>query len=173
MAALAGTEGVTVYQYTHDTPDVVMDPETQAHCLRHISEAFDSACRADRTASAEAMRETVLTLYPILRTFQQAHPKTFASITVRATTPEVRLVLEKARKMAMLGAVERWKGEGSEQDKSARVMNIAARVSMRPTREDDFQGGLSTRLDDMEGADKLPRLQPLDIESFGGEVIHQ
>ena len=170
VAALAGQQGVTVYQYTHDTPAVVMDGETQAHCIRHVCEAFDAGCQANTTAGNEAIRETLMGVYPLLRVFQQAHPKTFASITVRVTSPEVRLRLEKARKLAMLGAVERWKGEGTEEERAARMMNIAARVSLRPTRPEDMEGGLSTQLDNVPGA---PTLEPLGIDTFGGEVIHQ
>ena len=173
VAALAGKEGVTVYQYTHDKPDVVMDGETQTHCIRLICEAFDAACRANRTASNEAMREAVMATNPLLRVYQQQHARSFAAMTVRVTSPQVHATLEKVRKMAMLGAVERWKGEGTDEEKAARFMNVAARVSLRPTRPEDLEGGLSTRLDDVPELQGAPRLEPLGIHTFGGDVIHQ
>jgi hypothetical protein len=174
VAALAGKEGVTVYQYTHDKPDVVMDGETQTHCIRLICEAFDAACRANRTASNEAMREAVMATNPLLRVYQQQHARSFAAMTVRVKTGSpVHATLEKVRKMAMLGAVERWKGEGTDEEKAARFMNVAARVSLRPTRPEDLEGGLSTRLDDVPELQGAPRLEPLGIHTFGGDVIHQ
>ncbi len=173
VAALAGKKGVTVYKYTHDAPEGHMEPAQQVHCYREICAGFDAGCRASKTASNEALREQVLEGHPDFRQFQRLYPKIFAASTVRAVNSAVEFELEKARKLYMLYMVERWTGKGNEEDKAARAMTFATRMSLRDTTEADRQGPLATRLDDLPQAADLPKLTPLDVSTFGGKVINQ
>lgn len=173
VAKLAGKDGVTVYKHTHDKPEGTMAAKDQVMAYRDLCKNFDAGCRRLPLASNEALREMIMDDMPILRTFQRLYPMTFATSTIRVINAESELELEKARKLFMAFLVERWQGEGSEAEKEARAMTIATRVAMRPTTEADRKGPLTTRLDDHPEAASLPTLTPLDIKTFGGQVIHQ
>lgn len=175
VRAMAGQEGVSVFEYVHDEPEGVMSGKEQARALRDVCATFDAGCKAEPLASDEALRQRILQSAAHLRKFQRLYPRAFASVTVRVQgDPVATRKLEEHRKMTMLFMVERWKGKGSEEEKAARAMNIAARVSMRPTRPEDVQeGSIATRLDEVEGAHSLPPMEPLSIDSFGGVVVNQ
>jgi hypothetical protein len=175
VAAMAGQKGVTVYKYTHDAPEGRMNPQHMAEALRDICAAFDDACRAQRNASNEALREQVLRGNDTHRQFQHFYPKVFADVTVRVLTPAMETALEKARKLYMLYMVELWQGKGTEEEKAARAMTIATRLSMRDTTDADRSGPFTTRLEDIPEAARtpLPSLTPLDVSTFGGRVINQ
>jgi hypothetical protein len=173
VAKLAGKDGVTVYKYVHDTPEGTMEPAGKIVALRETCVRFDQGCREHPRASNEALRERVLNSSADIRTFQRLYPKTFASCTIRVTTEEVGLELEKARKLYMLFLTEQLTGKGTQEEISARAMTMATRLAMRPTTDADRAGPFTTRLDDHPEAAGLPPLEPLDVSSFGGTVIHQ
>lgn len=174
ISALADQPGVTVYKYVHDAPAGVMGVEDQIGALREVCAAFDAGCRADRTATNECLREMVMQASPRARRFQQCYPRTFACVTVRAVNPHTHDLLEKHRKVNMMFLCEKWKGEGSDADKSARAMAVAARVAMRDTRPEDLKSTTTAKLDGgAAAAAGLPPLTPLDVKSFGGQVINQ
>jgi hypothetical protein len=177
IAQLATAPHTTVYRYTNDAPEGTMTYREQADALRDLCASFDALCVRQPGASVEALRQTVLRSAPALRTFQRLYPMLFAAVTVRATSQEALLALEKYRKTAMAFIATNLEGRGSASDREAQAMTLAARIAMRDTRPEDLQGGLATRLDETAGvpggASAAAALTPLSVTSFGGTVVHQ
>jgi hypothetical protein len=157
-----------VFEYVHDTPDGSMDPEQQASVLRDITVAFDAGCRANKTMCDEAIRETIMRRRKPFRKFQRFYPLVFGSVTKRVTTADAKEQLDKFRKLAMLFIVERWKGEGGEDDKHARAMHTALRISMRDKREGDADE-TTAKADLPEGV----TITPMHVSEFGDCTVNQ
>ena len=154
-----------VYEYTHDQPTRKMEPEAQATSLRDIVASFDYLCRENSDACDEQLRDQVMAGNKKLRLFQELYPLIFASITVRAKTPEMVLRLDKVRKLSMMFIMERWKGEGDDETKHARAMHTAMRLSMRDTVASDKTASASVVQD--------IRMAPMSVTEFGECTVKQ
>lgn len=163
LKELAKDRRNVVYEFTHDQPEAFLSPERQATLLRDIIFGFDKACRDFKDWSVEHLREHVLSRHPETRVFQRLYPLVFASVTVRATTPDMVSRLDKVRKLSMLFIMERWKGEGDEGEKHARAMYTAMRVSMRERRATDVGAEAP------EGV----AMTPMDASEMGECTVHQ
>ena len=139
LEQLANDSANVVYEYSHDTPEGFMEPEDQATVLRDLVATFDYFCRGNRDACDEHVREQVMTANKKFRTFQRLYPMVFANITVRALDAQMTDRLDKVRKLSMLFVMERWKGDGDEEQKHARAMHTAMRISMRDTKPEDLE----------------------------------
>ena len=166
LQGLADDASNVVYEYTHDEPAGVMTPEAQATSLRDIVASFDFLCRKDPDGCDEKLRDQVLTGNRQLRMFQQLYPMVFASITVRAKTPEMVLRLDKVRKLSMMFIMERWKGDGDEETKHARAMHTAMRLSMREASASDRSAPGSVINDEI-------KMTPMSASEFGECTVKQ
>lgn len=163
LKELASDSKNVVYEYTHDAPEGIMSPEEQAGILRDLVATFDYVCRKNRDASDEQVREQIMTSSNKFRTFQRLYPMVFANITVRALDADMRDRLDKVRKLSMLFVMERWKGDGDEEEKHARAMHTAMRVSMRDTRPEDLEhAGVAD-----------VSMTPMSISEFGESTVKQ
>ena len=165
LQSLAEDSGNVVYEYTHDQPAFTMRPEEQAASLRDIVASFDYLCRKNDDACDEQIRDQVMAGNKRLRFFQELYPMIFASITVRAKTPEMVVRLDKVRKLSMMFIMERWKGEGDEETKHARAMHTAMRLSMRETVASDRHASASV-VEDV-------RMTPMSVTEFGECTVKQ
>lgn len=168
---------VTVYEYTNDVPEAIMDPKDQVNTYRSVVAAFDEYCTSNPGAADEALRERVLNNVSKARLFQRLYSKVFACSTVRVSTPEEEARLDKTRKAIMFMLIERSVGEGGEDMKAARVMNTCMRMSMRDATAADLESG--TKLDkpdgveDATGQSELPQMEPLDRMELGPTSVKQ
>lgn len=137
LRELAEDRSNLVYEYTHDAPEQVLAPQVQGELLRDIVFAFDKVCREHKDYCDERIREHIMRANSKFRLFQRLYPLVFASVTVRAKTPDMIQRIDKVRKLSMLFIMERWKGEGDEGEQHARAMHTAMRISMRDRRATD------------------------------------
>lgn len=165
LRELARDRANLVYEYTHDSPERVLDAGTQARLLREIVFEFDATCRANRTWEDEHIREHIMKANSEFRTFQALYPLVFASVTYRAKNAEAVARLDKTRKLSMLFIMERWKGEGDEGERHARAMHTAMRVAMRERTAAD------------EGTEVTPPtdvpMTPIDASEMGECTVNQ
>ena len=160
-----------VYEYKHDSPAGVMAPEKQATAIRDIVASFDYLCRKQPMAGDEHMRDQLMTGNPHLRWFQQLYPRVFASVTLRATTPDAKARLDKVRKLSMMFVMERWKGEGDEETRHARAMHTAMRLSMREATPSDLLAPGSTVVSEED--EKALNMAPMSASEFGECTVNQ
>lgn len=162
LKALSEKEDTVVYVYGHDVSTDTMPPEEQCDMLKEIVAIFDEGCKLLPRASDEHLREAVMSTDDKYRRFQRLYPLVFASVTRRAKDDEGVRQLDKARKLAMLFILEQWKGNGSEDDKKARALNVALRLSLK--------GDSSEPVVIAEGA---PPVQPMAASALGTSTVNQ
>jgi hypothetical protein len=171
LQKLASDATNMVYTYTYDVPDGTMSAQAQLDHYLAMVTGFDGACRAFPTDSDEQLRDRVLaSTAPKLdpRRFQHLYPKTFATSTVRARTPEEVRDLDKVRKGILYALQVSLHGDGDAEAKKARAMETALRLSLRPVRDTDAGG---THVDPAS----LPggNVQPLAPEMLGDTMVRQ
>jgi hypothetical protein len=160
-----------VYRYAYDTPTTTLPPGEQIELYRATAVEFDRLCKEHPRACNEDLRERVLRSHPRLRLFQHLKPKVFAMCTIRVRTDGEEVRLDKTRKIVMLSLMEQHKGEGTEEDRKARALEVAMKLCVRDATPEEMASTTATHHDPA----LLPggSLERLDPSALGGTTVHQ
>lgn len=173
LEELAKNPSNIVYEYTHDTPEderYVLSPEDQFRVFQGMYRAFDAGASSNPTASDEALREKILSSSDLARRFQHAYPKVFASAMQRGKDHDDVVRIDKVRKITQAAILERWKADGTEEEKKARVMEAAMAISLREATPEEMASGPRA---DLAEHPELRALKPLDPGVFGECTVRQ
>ena len=183
LATLASEPSNMVYTFTYDTPEGRMSARQQMQQLESIIVNFDAFARAHPDEAAETLRERVLALtgsHFEHRKFQRLYAKTFALVTQRVYGAEDEARLDKLRK-GMLFALRNKEAAGdsvSYDALTAGVMQHMTRLAMRPAMPSDVAHAQRVPmqgdgLPDVNGAERIPDVQPLDRMELGESLVRQ
>lgn len=173
LRELANRPDHTVYEYTYEEPEAVMMPEEQIAVFRAIVAGFDGVCQVYPGACDEELRERVLGNNERVRLFQRIYPKVFAFSTVRVLDPEMEERLDKTRKGNMAMLIERAMGEGDEDMKAAKAMQMSMRLAMRSTKPEDLEGSVSLDAAAQEAGVATDAMRPLNRFELGPSTVRQ